>query len=469
MSIDKKVLLLAGTLLFFMLLIGVLALHTFGTVEANMRSMTSQTLPQVEATGAISSLLWRYRGDAWKHMATKDPAKKDPIATEMLGLQRDYEQQAKIYEAAIQTADDRKNFEQLRQNTAQYFAACADVVTLSRQGGDAIGKYLADADPVHHVVMKNLAAMEQSSQDYVKASSAAAEAQLASSRIWLWVGIIVSTVLGSLIAFAIIRSLKSALQRAVTDLSSSAQQVALAAGQIASASQWLAQGASEQAAALQQTSASSEEITAMSRRNVENSESAAQLVQSSEHQFVAANESLDQMVVAMDEIGQSSDKISKIIKIIDEIAFQTNILALNAAVEAARAGEAGMGFAVVADEVRNLAQRCAQAARDTTLLIQESMEKSSGGKAKVDQVATVIHSITEESGKIKRLVDEVTTGSREQARGAEQIGQAITEMEQVTQKSAATAQENASAGEELTAQSAQLQQIVAQLETLISG
>ena len=142
---------------------------------------------------------------------------------------------------------------------------------------------------------------------------------------------------------------------------------------------------------------------------------------------------------------------------IDEIAFQTNILALNAAVEAARAGEAGMGFAVVADEVRNLAQRCAQAAKDTASLIEESIAKSNDGKSKVDQVAAAIREITEESTTIKTLVDEVNLGSQEQARGMEQIGKAITQMEQVTQKTAANAEESASAAEELNAQSESLE------------
>ena len=162
----------------------------------------------------------------------------------------------------------------------------------------------------------------------------------------------------------------------------------------------------------------------------------------------------------MGEINTQSGKISKIIKVIDEIAFQTNILALNAAVEAARAGEAGMGFAVVADEVRNLAQRCAQAARDTAALIEESIAKSNDGKVKVDEVADAIRAITEESAKVKTLVDEVNLGSQEQARGIEQIGKAITQMEQVTQTTAASAEESAAAAEELNAQSETLKDIV---------
>ena len=183
----------------------------------------------------------------------------------------------------------------------------------------------------------------------------------------------------------------------------------------------------------------------------------------------ATNQSLDQSVVAMGEINTQSDKIARIIKVIDEIAFQTNILALNAAVEAARAGEAGMGFAVVADEVRNLAQRCAQAARDTSALIEESIAKSNDGKTKVDQVATAIRAITEDGGKVKTLVDEVNLGSQEQVRGIEQIAKAIAQMDRVTQKTAADAEETASAAEELNAQSETLKDIVDRLTAMVGG
>jgi methyl-accepting chemotaxis protein/methyl-accepting chemotaxis protein-1 (serine sensor receptor) len=175
------------------------------------------------------------------------------------------------------------------------------------------------------------------------------------------------------------------------------------------------------------------------------------------------------MVSSMTSIKDSSNRVSKIIKTIDEIAFQTNILALNAAVEAARAGESGLGFAVVADEVRNLAQRCAQAARDTTGLIAESIEKAADGKDKVNKVARAMQEITGESGKVKILVEEVSVASQEQARGIEQIAQAIVQMEKVTQSTAAGAEESAAAAEELNAQSEALRSIVMRLSHLIGG
>ncbi len=248
-----------------------------------------------------------------------------------------------------------------------------------------------------------------------------------------------------------------------------AQQVSQAAAQVSSSSQSLAQTSAENAASLEQTSASTEEITSMARRNTENSQNAAGIVEHSEEKFREANGALDDMVVAMGEINSSSQKISKIIKVIDEIAFQTNILALNAAVEAARAGEAGMGFAVVADEVRNLAQRCAQAAKDTSSLIEESIAKSDGGKQKVDRVAEALRRVTGESAQIKTLVDEVSLGSQEQARGLDQISRAIVQMEKVGQGAAATAEQSAAAAQELNAQSATLNDVSGQLRALVDG
>jgi methyl-accepting chemotaxis protein/methyl-accepting chemotaxis protein-1 (serine sensor receptor) len=172
------------------------------------------------------------------------------------------------------------------------------------------------------------------------------------------------------------------------------------------------------------------------------------------------------MVASMSAIQESSNKVAKIIKTIDEIAFQTNILALNAAVEAARAGEVGMGFAVVADEVRNLAQRSAQAARDTQTLIEESIANSKSGAARVQNVETAIGSIAESVSKVKGLVDEVSESSRQQAQGIGQVSQAIAQMEKVTQTTAATAEESAAASEELNAQAETSRELVAELRVL---
>jgi methyl-accepting chemotaxis protein len=179
------------------------------------------------------------------------------------------------------------------------------------------------------------------------------------------------------------------------------------------------------------------------------------------------NRTIEQMVNSMNEVNASGAKISKIIKAIDEIAFQTNILALNAAVEAARAGEAGMGFAVVADEVRNLSQRSAQAAHDTAALIEESISKTKEGTARTLQVAEVIHAITEGAAKVKSLVEEVNVGSQDQVRGLAQISKAVGQIDGVAQNTAASAEETASASEQLSAQAHGMHEIAIQLGTLV--
>lgn len=270
-------------------------------------------------------------------------------------------------------------------------------------------------------------------------------------------------------AIVVVRRLNRHLRVIASELSQGGDQVASAAAQVSASSQSLAQGASQQAASLQETSASTEEINAMARRNTENSHSVTALVKSSQEKFGEASEALEQSVAAMAEINTHSGKISRIIKVIEEIAFQTNILALNAAVEAARAGGAGMGFAVVADEVRNLARRCSQAAQDTATLIEESISKSDHGKTKVDRVAAAIQIIIGESSQVKALVDEVNLGSQEQSRGIEQVAKAITLMEKVTQATAAGAQESAAAAEQLSAQSETMKSVLTQLISLVNG
>ncbi|WP_213806148.1 methyl-accepting chemotaxis protein [Granulicella sp. dw_53] len=294
----------------------------------------------------------------------------------------------------------------------------------------------------------------------------------ASASYFFWSEVVIFlafTVAGLVFAMMTTRGINRMLRQAVLELSDTAAQIASAASQVEGSSQSMAQGSSEQAATIEETSAVSSEINSMAQRNTENSRTTADIVTASQARFEQTNESLQQMVVAMDDIASSSQKISKIIKVIDEIAFQTNILALNAAVEAARAGDAGMGFAVVADEVRNLAQRCAQAARDTSMLIEDSIGKSDGGKAKVDQVAGAIRSITSESAKMKILIDEINLASVEQARGIDHIARSISQIEQVTQSSAAGAEQSAGAAHELSAQAKTMQEVVERLTMMVDG
>jgi len=310
--------------------------------------------------------------------------------------------------------------------------------------------------------------LAQAQRDLFAASAIRAAEETSRSRWIAIVLVVLCLAIGGAVIY-IVRQIGKALRHIAAEMADGAEQVASASGQVSSSSQALAQGASEQAASLEETSASTEEIHSMTQKNATNSKSAAEFMSEAATRIEQANHVVDEMVASMKEINASSDKVAKIIKVIDEIAFQTNILALNAAVEAARAGEAGMGFAVVADEVRNLAQRCAQAAKDTAALIEESIAKTNDGKTKLDQVTAAIHATTESANAVKTLVDEVNHGSQEQARGIEQIAKAVTQMEQVTQKTAASAEESASASEELSAQSQTMREVAGQLQGMVGG
>jgi methyl-accepting chemotaxis protein len=191
------------------------------------------------------------------------------------------------------------------------------------------------------------------------------------------------------------------------------------------------------------------------------------MMRSTDRVIADGNGALQDMTAAMQEINSSSDRIRKIIKVIDEIAFQTNILALNAAVEAARAGEAGLGFAVVADEVRNLARRCATAAQETALLIEESTVKSAEGGAKLEWVQKAMGGITTASGQVRAMAERLTGSSQEQARGIQQIGQALQQIEQVTQSNVVAANDSAGAGSEMVHQAEGLGEIVLALMSMV--
>jgi methyl-accepting chemotaxis protein/methyl-accepting chemotaxis protein-1 (serine sensor receptor) len=368
------------------------------------------------------------------------------------------------------TAEGRQSLTEMQNAQGTILASHAEFMGLihGNKIKAAVALLEAKIEPLLNSTNASAEKLVKQQSDLMAEKAAEATAVASSSR-WITVFVLALALLAGVAVVFVIRQINKTLLRSIAELSEGAGQVASAASQVSGSSQSLAKGSSEQAASLEETSASTEEINAMARKNSDGSRSAAEFVAQSQQKVAETSRLLEQMVGAMNGINASSEKISKIIRVIDEIAFQTNILALNAAVEAARAGEAGLGFAVVADEVRNLAQRCSQAAKDTASLIEESIANAADGKVKVDQVAQSIEGITAESRKIKTLVDEVNVGSEEQSRGIEQIGKAVAQMEQITQTTAASAEESAAAAEELTAQSQGLKDVVGRLEAMVGS
>jgi methyl-accepting chemotaxis protein len=271
------------------------------------------------------------------------------------------------------------------------------------------------------------------------------------------------------VLFIIVRSVVAPINRIAEGLSAGAEQVASASSQVSSASQSLAEGSSEQAASIEETSSSLEEMSSMTKQNADNASAADKLMKESRQMVERANGSMTELTQSMEDISKASDETSKIIKTIDEIAFQTNLLALNAAVEAARAGEAGAGFAVVANEVRNLAMRAAEAAKNTSVLIEGTVKKVKEGSELVERTNGAFSEVSKSAAKVADLVSEIAAASSEQAQGIDQINKAVAEMDKVTQQTAANAEESASASEEMNAQAEQMKEIAAGLMAIVGG
>ncbi len=279
------------------------------------------------------------------------------------------------------------------------------------------------------------------------------------------IGVIVTIILGIYIS----RKVTGALEQGMKGLSEVITKVASGSVQVFSSAQQLADGASSQASSLEETSSSLEELSSMTKQNADNASQARAMMQEAGHIVEKVNRHMDDMAKAIAEITKSSEETGKIIKTIDEIAFQTNLLALNAAVEAARAGEAGAGFAVVADEVRNLAMRSAEAAKNTSELIENTMKAVKNGNELTNSTQEAFKDNIASSTKISQLVDEIATASQEQAHGIAQINRAVAEMDKVVQQAAYNAESSAAAAESMNTEVNHLEKRMEALATMIGA
>ena len=280
------------------------------------------------------------------------------------------------------------------------------------------------------------------------------------------IGLIIALILSALVALYIIKSIVKIVTEAVKSLSEGTTQVVSASEQISSASVSLAEGASSQASSVEEVSATIEQATASNNQNADNSREANILAQHSNDAAKVGNQRVGDLMVAMQEITASSQKISRIIKTIDEIAFQTNLLALNAAVEAARAGEHGLGFAVVAEEVKNLAERSAGAAKEITGIIEASIDQVKAGTEVANKTKESFTEILNGIKKTSDLIGEIAISAKEQAEGMNQIAIAMGSVDQITQQNASASEETAAAAEELNAQALSMLDNVSELALL---
>jgi len=346
-----------------------------------------------------------------------------------------------------------------------------DVVAelLTGQSGLAYEKYLQKFSPQGSAVLDEVRKYHEGVQVAAQAELQTQQARMQVQLRWR-LSILVALLAVSLVAgWRLKNRIARELMTIAFDLSKVSEASANASAQVSDSSQSLAEGSSEQAASVEETSASLEELSSMTKRNAENAHKANELAREARTAADKGAGDMTAMNTAMHSIKTSSDDIAKIIKTIDEIAFQTNILALNAAVEAARAGEAGMGFAVVADEVRSLAQRSATAAKETAAKIEGAITNTAQGVQISGKVAEALNNIVIKARQVDELVAEVASASREQTQGINQINAAVGQMDKVTQSNAANAEESAAAAQELNAQAAIMKQAVGELMQLVGG
>jgi methyl-accepting chemotaxis protein len=463
-SLEKRLLLGFGAVILFMLAGTVYSLVVVrGATAAVSRAAAIYDLGRIATT---SSELVGLERAIVLHSIFDDKALVDQFKSQFQTASENFDQLLGRMSSELAAEGSADAVEKLRKKHSDWQATHVEVMKLlASQQVDVAQKKLSDpafvasANDVEQLANQ----LSERASQVLRAQASASRTKSLTSSLMV---ILLSLGLGSFV-LADIRRLNRKLSGLTASLADSSAQVTKLCGEVSAASESLAQGSAQQAESLERTSSSTLEIKSMTRDNADRSQSAAAVMATVDQNVHRGNHTIQEMMVSMKEISSSSDKISKIIKVIDEIAFQTNILALNAAVEAARAGEAGMGFAVVADEVRNLAQRSAQAARDTGALIAESIAKSGEGSAKLQRVTEVMQAITESSSKVKTLVDEVNFGSQEQARGIEQISTAVAEMDRATQNAASGAKDSASSGRELLTQADLLNQIVQDLRILV--
>ena len=441
------------------------------TIRQGADRIATNSMPGLLIINRIESLARQNYGATLQYLLADDAVEKQALMAFMQTNIAKINQLTNDYAANITSARDRDQWGNLLQSRITYVASFKEVCRLDGQQKktESLAAAHSQMDPAYEKFMDNISNEVQNANDGAKSAVGQIRSAVSSAQKGIVAGVLAMFVIAVVISFLIIRGTQRVLTNVSTALNEGSAQVAAAAGQVSSASQTLAEGASEQAASIEETSASLEEMSSMTRRNAENAQKANDLAKQTRVAADKGAADMETMNAAMEAIKTSSNDIAKIIKTIDEIAFQTNILALNAAVEAARAGEAGLGFAVVADEVRNLAQRSANAAKETAAKIEGAISKTGQGVGISKKVAETLNEIVTKARQVDELAAEVASASREQTQGITQINAAVGQMDKVTQSNAASAEESAAAAEELNAQAFAMRESVTELLQLVGS
>lgn len=464
-TISKRISLVVASLLLICLLSNGINFLAFLDMQQDLTHLRVDCIPGTSLAGELAEHMEKSFSHLLLARVATSAAERDEMLQEFDKLIAGYDADLVEYEKTITQTANRTNFKKLKLMDADYREFCRAYGELLRGAKDEEAEQLLDTklNPAYDALSAQVAVVLQWNID---AAQTAVQGMTDDTHRGNRLMLLVSTLalgLGIVLGWVSIHGIKKALAVVIGNIQEASQRVSTAAQQTAASGETLSQGASEQAAALEETSATMEELSSMTSLNAENARQTDTL---SRDAHLAANngaKEIRSMGQAMDDIKMASEGIAKIIKTIDAIAFQTNLLALNAAVEAARAGESGAGFAVVAAEVRNLAQRSAQAAKETAEKIQDSIDKTTQGVISNSNVTATFTDIVGKTKEMEAIASEVSHASQEQTTGIRQIAMTVNQLDAVTQAIAANAEETAAASAELNTQAEAMMKSVTKL------
>lgn len=487
--------------------IGVLGIVNIRTIdEADTYLYTNMTVPLGEMV-IIAESFQRMRGNVKDIMLAESISEIEDYEARIKQRNEEFSVNLDSYEKTLFSDEGKKLTAEIREAKAKYDLVSSKIIAFAKNG-DMVAAHalmVGEGNDLRTIVEKDYRRMMEIKVDTAAKTAAdntaLADASSVITIIILAIVMVISLLLGFFISSSIRKPINKMVEAAkrladgdldveltidskdeigtlslafsemtanmnevMSNINAASEQVASGARQVSDSSMALSQGATEQASSIEELTASVEEISSQTRLNAQNATEANTLAENARVNAVKGNDQMKMMLKSMDEINDSSNSISKIIKVIDEIAFQTNILALNAAVEAARAGQHGKGFAVVAEEVRNLAARSANAAKETTDLIEGSIKKVEGGTKIANETAVALEQIVGGIEKVSNLVGDIAVASNEQAQGVEQINQGIGQIADVVQTTSATSEETAAASEELSSQAEMLKNQVSRFK-----